>query len=78
MKEEKGSPYLRDEMSDEGVIQGFHRHALVDVVGHGQNVATAEQLHQVIHQAALQLQLRGRRGRHDLSWITQRRCMSLT
>ena len=49
--------YLRDEMSDEGVIQGLHRHALVDVVGHGQHVAAAEQLHQVVHQATLQLQL---------------------
>ena len=56
------TPHLGDKVSDEGVVKYLGGHAALDIAHHRENITTAKQLHQPIHQTPLQLQLEGERG----------------
>lgn len=58
------TPHLGDKVSDEGVVKYLGGHAALDIAHHRENITTAKQLHQPIHQTPLQLQLEGD-GRQD-------------
>lgn len=49
--------HLADKVSDVGVVEGVQLHAAADVVDHGENVAAAQKVDQVLDETLLQLHL---------------------
>lgn len=45
--------HLRYKVPDEGVVEGLRGHAVMDVADNRENIPTAKQLHQPVHQTPL-------------------------